>query len=67
MEAYTPEQLNYKSGGPPVAEMMTSKETLIEEFPNLKFSHLQELVREVVEGINHFGLAAVVQAVGSSK
>lgn len=47
--------------------MMTSKETLNEEFPNLKFTHIQELVREAVEGINHFGLAAVVQAIGSPK
>lgn len=67
MEGYTPEQLNYKSGGPPVAEMMTSRETIIEEFPNLTFSHLEELVREVVEGVNHFGLAAVVQAIASLK
>lgn len=67
MEGYTPEQLKYKSGGPPIAEMMTSRKTLIEEFPNLQFSHLKELVREVVEGVNHFGLAAVVQAIGSLK
>lgn len=67
MEGYTPEQLNYKSGGPPLAEMMTSKEMLIEELPNITFSHLQELEREVIEGVNHFGLAAVVQAIGTLK
>ncbi len=67
MEGYTPEQLNYKTGGPPVAEMMTSKQTVIEEFPNLQFSHLKELEREIIEGVNHFGLAAVVQVIGSPK
>lgn len=64
LEGYTPEQLNYKTGGPPVAEMMTSKETLADELPNLTFSHLVELEREVFEGVNHRGLAAVVQAIG---
>jgi SAM-dependent methyltransferase len=65
LEGYRPEQLEYNSGGPPVAEMMTSKETLIKELPGLRFSHLKELERDVHEGVNHHGLAAVVQAIGA--
>ncbi|WP_221892324.1 class I SAM-dependent methyltransferase [Teredinibacter haidensis] len=65
LEGYRPEQLEYKTGGPPLAEMMTSKETLTNELPNLTFSHLKELEREVHEGINHHGLAAVIQAIGT--
>jgi 2-polyprenyl-3-methyl-5-hydroxy-6-metoxy-1,4-benzoquinol methylase len=67
LESYTPEQLKYKTGGPPLAEMMTSKDTLVKELPNLKFNCLEELEREVLEGLNHHGLAAVVQAVGYVK
>jgi len=65
LEGYRPEQLNYKTGGPPLAEMMTSKETLTKELSKLTFTHLKELEREVHEGINHHGLAAVIQAIGT--
>lgn len=65
IESYTPNQLNYKTGGPPVAEMMTSKATLEKELPNIKFSHLMELERVVAEGRNHSGLGSVVQGIGS--
>ncbi|WP_240695142.1 class I SAM-dependent methyltransferase [Corallincola luteus] len=65
LEGYRPAQLAYKTGGPPVAEMMIAKETLVKELPNLTFSHLEELEREVVEGINHHGVGAVVQAIGT--
>ncbi|GLS91024.1 SAM-dependent methyltransferase [Psychromonas marina] len=67
IEGYTPEQLNYESGGPPVAEMMISKSILVKELPHLQFSILQELQREVIEGVKHSGLAAVVQAVAYAK
>jgi len=67
LEGYRPEQLNFKTGGPPLAEMMTSKETLVKELPNLEFSHLKEVDREVNEGINHHGMGAVIQAIGSPK
>lgn len=64
LEGYTPEQLKYNTGGPPVAEMMISKQTLTTELPNLTLSYLAELEREVHEGVNHNGLAAVIQAIG---
>ncbi|MDC3250233.1 class I SAM-dependent methyltransferase [bacterium] len=67
LESYRPEQLNFKTGGPPVASMMTSKEALLKELPNLSFSHLEAIDREVVEGTGHTGLGAVVQAIGSLK
>ena len=67
LEGYRPEQLVYKTGGPPVASMMTSKETLIKELPNFSFSYLEALDREVNEGINHHGVGAVIQAIGSLK
>jgi SAM-dependent methyltransferase len=67
LEGYRPEQLDYKTGGPPVASMMISKETLIKELPNFTFSHLETLERVVHEGINHNGLGAVIQAIGTLK
>ena len=63
LEAYTPEQLNYKTGGPPVAEMMMTLEALQEELAGLEFIHAREIVRDVSEGKYHTGQGAVVQVV----
>jgi hypothetical protein len=40
---------------------------LIHDLAGLKFIHLMELERNVVEGIYHTGLAAVVQAIASKE
>lgn len=61
LEAYTPEQLQYKTGGPPTAELMMDAESLSSEFQGLEFLHLKELVREVNEGELHHGTGSVVQ------
>ncbi len=65
IEAYTPNQLKYGTGGGGSEDSMMSKESLSLELADLKFSHLIELERDVVEGIYHTGLGAVVQAIAS--
>lgn len=65
LEAYTPDQLKHKTGGPPSEEMMMSQNILEKELAGLKFRHLLELEREIMEGSHHFGIGAVVQAIGS--
>lgn len=62
LEAYTPKQLDYKTGGPPVKEMMMDMQSLSSELNGLEFLHLQECVREIHEGELHKGAGAVVQA-----
>ncbi len=62
LEAYTPAQLEYKTGGPPTADMMMDAESLRTELTGLEFLHLLECVREVHEGEFHNGVGAVVQA-----
>lgn len=61
LEAYTPKQLEFGTGGPPSAEYMMDLETLREELSGLKIVHGVELVRNVVEGVNHTGMGSVVQ------
>jgi len=61
LEAFTPEQLEYKTGGPPTVEMMMDMQSLTAEFADLEFLHLQECVREIQEGEFHSGDGAVVQ------
>ncbi len=63
LEAYTPAQLQQGTGGPPVAELMMTANTLREELPGLVFEHLVELERGIVEGQGHTGTGAVVQAI----
>jgi hypothetical protein len=61
LEAYTPKQLEFGTGGPPSAEFMMELTTLRKELDGLEFIHGKELIRNVVEGINHNGKGSVVQ------
>lgn len=63
LEAYRPEQLAYKTGGPSNAEMMMTEDTLHKELSGLTFIELSSLQRTVIEGTGHTGEGAVVQLV----
>lgn len=63
LEAYTPRQLTFGTGGPSDPDMLCEAEALRAELTPLTFDHLIELEREVIEGPAHSGLAAVVQLV----
>ena len=67
VEAYTPDQLKHGTGGGKSADSMTTKESLSLELKDLRFKHLLELERDVIEGIYHTGLGAVVQAIASKE
>ncbi len=62
-EAYTPKQLEFRTGGPPVAELLQTVAILTGDFPGLVLDHAAELERDVVEGKGHFGRASVVQLI----
>jgi SAM-dependent methyltransferase len=64
LEAYRPKQLEYKTGGPPVAELMMSESSIREEMKDLDFLTLVERDREIHEGPGHDGMSAVIQFVG---
>mmetsp|Transcript_16145 Transcript_16145/g.30500 ORF Transcript_16145/g.30500 Transcript_16145/m.30500 type:complete len:197 (+) Transcript_16145:134-724(+) len=64
LEAYTPKQLEYKTGGPPVAEMMMTLEGLVSELHGIDFEFGRELERDVIEGKYHTGKAYTVQVFG---
>ena len=67
LEAYTPDQLKHGTGGGSSADVMQTKESVSRELSGLKFKYLKELEREVVEGIYHTGLGAVVQAIATKE
>jgi SAM-dependent methyltransferase len=64
LEAYTPKQLEFKTGGPPNAALMMQSVELAIELSPLQLSLNQELIRNINEGTGHQGLSAVVQVVG---
>lgn len=61
VEAYTPAQLEYKTGGPPSSVMMMDKTSISAELVGLEFIHLLECEREIHEGDFHHGMGAVIQ------
>lgn len=64
LEAYTPRQLDFGTGGPKVAELLCSLEGLTRELDGLEWLVAHETEREIHEGKYHTGRSAVVQLVG---
>jgi len=63
LEAYTPAQLNFKTGGPQDLDMLMSLDTLKIELAGLDLLVAQEKERDIQEGQGHSGPSAVVQIV----
>lgn len=61
MEAYTPAQLAFGTGGPKDPALLPTLAQLRAELPGLEFEIGRELEREVHEGGGHTGRSAVVQ------
>jgi SAM-dependent methyltransferase len=61
LEAYTPAQLEFGTGGPPIADALMTLDALESDFPGLQFEYAVEKEREVIEGNLHSGQASVVQ------
>lgn len=63
LESYTPKQLEYKTGGPPTAELMMTLAAVRVELAGLDFLDAEEKLREVHEGTYHDGMSAVLQVI----
>jgi hypothetical protein len=61
MEAYTPAQLAFDTGGPKDPALLMTLAALREELAGLEFLIGREIERDVVEGTYHSGRSAVVQ------
>lgn len=64
LEAYRPEQLAFKTGGPPVVDLLYTLDELRDDFAGLDLVHAANVEREVHEGRYHSGKSAVVQILG---
>jgi SAM-dependent methyltransferase len=66
LEAYTPAQIAFKTGGPLGApELLMKRDEVMAEFPQIQWQTAHEIERDVVEGSGHTGRAAVLQLCGS--
>lgn len=63
LEAYTPEQLRFGTGGPPSEDMMMQLSQLKGELHGLDLVVARERVRDIREGTLHCGSGSVVQVV----
>ncbi len=61
LEAYSPKQLEYGTGGPKDVTMLMSLDVLRTELAGLRIEHGVETEREVYEGEYHTGRSAVLQ------
>ena len=61
LEAYTPAQLAFDTGGPKAPELLMTLAGLRGELSGLDFLIVRELERDVIEGSGHTGRGAVVQ------
>lgn len=61
LEAYTPAQLAFGTGGPKEVALLPTLAQLRTELPGLEFDLARECERAVIEGTGHTGRAAVVQ------
>jgi SAM-dependent methyltransferase len=66
LEAYTPRQLEFGTGGPNNLDMLVSLETVKSKMEGLDWKIAQELDREVIEGAHRSGMGAVVQILGEA-
>lgn len=61
LEAYSPRQLEKKTGGRKEAAMLYDLEEVKKELAGLSFEIAQEVERDIIEGDTHTGKGSVIQ------
>jgi len=63
LEAYSPKQLQFGTGGPKQLELLMPLDEVKQELNGLTFELAQEIERDVIEGTYHTGRASVIQII----
>lgn len=63
MQGYRPEQLNYRTGGPPNAERMYTRAMLTQAFGDMTELDIREHDSLIGEGTSHVGMSALIDLV----
>jgi SAM-dependent methyltransferase len=64
LEAYRPEQLDYRTGGPPDAARMYTRAILQTAFGDFAELEIREYDSAIAEGTAHVGMSALIDLVG---
>ena len=60
LQGYTPRQLDYRTGGPPLVSHLYTESLLREAFSELDIDTLREYEAELAEGSGHHGRSALI-------
>lgn len=60
LQGYTPRQLEYRTGGPPIASHLYTPQLLRDAFAGMEILELREYEAELAEGTGHKGRSAVI-------
>jgi SAM-dependent methyltransferase len=60
LQGYTPEQLEYRTGGPPLLSHLYTEELLRSAFADLEILELRSYIAEIHEGRGHAGQSALI-------
>ena len=63
LHGYTPRQLEYGTGGPPLADNMYTEAMLRAAFADMEILHLREHDDFISEGVAHHGMSALIDLV----
>jgi ubiquinone/menaquinone biosynthesis C-methylase UbiE len=67
LQGYTPKQLDYRTGGPPIASHMYTPQLLREAFGALEIVELREYEKVIEEGTGHKGQSALIGLVARKR
>jgi SAM-dependent methyltransferase len=67
LQGYTPKQLEYKTGGPPVLSHLYTPELLQQSFAEMDIQVLQAYEQDLAEGSGHRGKSALIGLVASRR
>jgi SAM-dependent methyltransferase len=67
LEGYRPEQLEYRTGGPPIAENLYTEAMLRETFGDLEIVELVSYDAVIREGAAHNGMSALIDLVARKR
>ncbi len=60
LQGYTPRQLDYRTGGPPLVSHLYTETLLRHAFKDLDIEHLREYEADLAEGSGHHGRSALI-------
>ena len=67
LQGYTPQQLNYKTGGPSQVENLYTEDMLRAAFPQMEIIELREYEDDLSEGNHHRGRSALIGLVARKR